>query len=383
MKLTADLLVRSWRSWSASDRPAEGPAWLQAVWTALFALPIGLLFTLIGFVFHARGADWTDPAAWAQALGINTFISLCISFAIHGLLALARRLIGVERIRAWPAGRRWLFFSLLPLVGVALGWPVAVLMLGLRFGVGDEGGGGINVTVGSLLFVLMFSALMNLYFTGQARTRAAERREAEARLRLLQGQIEPHFLFNTLANVCSLVESDPRRARLMLEAFVDFLRASFGGLREAEHSLGDELALIRTYLLILGLRMEDRLRTRFDVPPALLGLRLPALLLQPLVENAIQHGLEPKIEGGEVLVQARLAGGRLELLVSDNGLGLAAAPAQRRPGGGHGLANIRARLAEAYGGRASLNLSPAEHGGVEARLCLPLPPSFVPPPNSP
>jgi sensor histidine kinase YesM len=193
---------------------------------------------------------------------------------------------------------------------------------------------------------------------------------AEARLRALQAQIEPHFLYNTLANVVSLIDSQPARARRMLERFIDYLRASLSASRAEHATLQGELDLAAAYLDVLGVRMEERLRWRFDRDPAASGLPLPPMLLQPLVENAIMHGIEPKLEGGEIVVRARVDDGMLCIEVADSGLGLrTAAP---RPGGGVGLANLRERLRQLYGASAQLQLIENPAGGVTSRLLLPL-----------
>lgn len=212
-----------------------------------------------------------------------------------------------------------------------------------------------------------------MYFSLKNRQIDAERRATEARLKLLQGQIEPHFLFNTLANVASLMEHDTRRARLMLESFVDYLRSSLGSLRVAAHTLGDELVLVDAYLRIIQLRMDTRLAYRIDVPDALRAWPLPALTLQPLVENAIAHGLEPKIEGGTVTITARLDGQQLVLNVTDDGQGLphASQLGRSRTGSGSALANIRERLSEAHGSATSLVVASRVPCGVCATLTLP------------
>ena len=168
------------------------------------------------------------------------------------------------------------------------------------------------------------------------------------------------------------MEHDTPRARLMLQTFVDYLRASLGSLRVAEHTLGDELTLVEAYLRILQIRMDTRLAYHIDVPETLRAFPLPALTLQPLVENAVQHGLEPKIEGGTVTVAARLENGQLVLTVTDDGLGLATAPTRsQRAGSGTALANIRERLSEAHGSAAALSVTSGAAGGVRAMLTLP------------
>jgi sensor histidine kinase YesM len=226
-----------------------------------------------------------------------------------------------------------------------------------------------------LLVMLVFYG----YFTIRGLQQRAERQALEAQLKLLQGQIEPHFLFNTLANVVGLMESDTPRAKLMLESFVDYLRSSLGGMRHADHTLGDEFDLVEAYLRVIKIRMEDRLQYTIAVADDLRGLELPALTLQPLVENAVLHGLEPKIDGGGVRIAARLDDVRgtrmLVLTVDDDGLGLGTdRPKQRNgnvSGSGTALANTRERLAQAYGADAALGIEPVSPSGVRATLTLP------------
>ncbi len=185
----------------------------------------------------------------------------------------------------------------------------------------------------------------------------------QAQLHLLQAQIEPHFLFNTLANVQSLMDYDPPRAKLMLETFSDYLRVNLGQIRHADALVAGELDMARHYLQLLQIRMGERLAYEIDAGDAARLALLPSLLLQPLIENAIHHGLEPKVDGGRVLVRAEVAGGRLSISVTDNGDGQAG----RRSGrAGHGmaLANIRTRLHTRYGSNASLSLQHSDAGTV-------------------
>ncbi|HEX5686516.1 MAG TPA: histidine kinase [Ideonella sp.] len=375
MKLTRELLKQSWRSWISNDMQRVGPYWLTLCWTGLFAIAVGFLFTFAGFAMYSRSlADWMNWASWRHWLGLNLFISFFSAYAVHGMFELLLFAISRKRIRSWGPWGRGVFFSAVPLVGVLIAWPLAVRLAGHTFSVGNYTSS-TSWSAGMLLFVLMFSMLLNIYYNANARTQAAERRAAEAQLRLLQGQIEPHFLFNTLANVVGLIDADPARARQMLESFIDYLRASLGGLRNQAHTLGQEIALIDAYLRVLALRMEDRLRVRLEVPPELFAVHLPALLVQPLVENAIHHGIEPKVEGGEVQVRAELHGDRLRIDVIDDGLGLdASSQPGRRGGAGAALANIRERLRAAFGDEAQLTLDNRPEGGVRATLLLPWPP---------
>ena len=364
------MLRLSWRAWLHHGAPRVGPWWIGHVWTLVFGLGVAAVFIAIWLVFPSD----TTRAIWPTIVAANVIISLSISFAVRFSFWLARRIVGAGRLAAWSPGWRSLYFTLVPIAGVAVGWPFGMLVAGrlderfmaplVRPGV-----------LGSSIFVaVLLTALFQQFFRTKARQIAAENAATEAQLRLLQAQIEPHFLFNTLANVVSLMEADPRRAKSMLEAFVEYLRASLSGLGHGRHTLGDEIDLIDAYMRIIKIRMEDRLEYAIEVPAALRGLTLPALTLQPLVENAIVHGLEPQIAGGHVRVGAKSDGRSLVVTVDDDGAGLAA-PAStiaRRAGSGTALANIRRRLEQAYGSSASLDIGAAEPRGVRARLSLPV-----------
>jgi LytS/YehU family sensor histidine kinase len=187
---------------------------------------------------------------------------------------------------------------------------------------------------------------------------------------MLQAQIEPHMLFNTLANLQGLIAADPPRAQLLLEQLIAYLRATLKSSRAAATTLAEEFSLMDSYLGLMSIRMGERLSYRLELPPSLAGLPLAPMLLQPLLENAIRHGLEPKIEGGRLDVSAAHDGANLVLTVCDTGLGLQA-PA--RHGTGLGLENIRERLHALYGPGASLVLADAVPCGTVATLTLPMP----------
>ncbi|MFN9806146.1 MAG: sensor histidine kinase, partial [Betaproteobacteria bacterium] len=180
-----------------------------------------------------------------------------------------------------------------------------------------------------------------------------KRQLAEAQLKMMQAQVEPHFLFNTLASVDYLIETDPARASTMQKNLIQYLRAALPQMREGSTTLGKEMVLCRAYLEILKVRMEDRLRFAANVPQGLSSARFPPMMLQSLVENAIKHGLEPKPEGGSLTLSADISHGRLRVTVADTGLGFGAAGTA---GGGVGLDNVRERLAALYGGEASLRI---------------------------
>ncbi|MBI5271282.1 MAG: histidine kinase [Burkholderiales bacterium] len=194
---------------------------------------------------------------------------------------------------------------------------------------------------------------------------AAQQMEAE--LSALQAQIEPHFLFNTLANVKRLYDVAPDRGRDMLGSLIAYLQTALPGMRSQRACLGDELERVRHYLAILQMRMGERLRFDIDAPAELMGAEMPPMVIATLVENAIQHGLSPLPEGGRLLVTVGLiADGRLSVEVRDDGRGFVGAG-----GSGVGLANTRARLQALYGAHAGLSLEAAEPRGVVARLVLP------------
>jgi sensor histidine kinase YesM len=200
----------------------------------------------------------------------------------------------------------------------------------------------------------------------------ASRREAEMRLSVLAAQVEPHFLFNTLAGVRSAIATDPARASEMVDKLVDYLRASIPRLRSdapTQATVAGQFEIVRAYLGLMAARMP-RLSYEMHAPDDLLGARCPPLMLISLAENAVKHGVEPKIGPVRIEVRAeRHADGRLRITVADDGVGFGAGG---QAGSGLGLANIRERLAQLFPGRAELLLQQRAGGGVAASLLLPL-----------
>jgi LytS/YehU family sensor histidine kinase len=228
------------------------------------------------------------------------------------------------------------------------------------------------------LFVLLPALVITYFFNArsliadrEAAVQAAQRQAAESRLRLLEAQLEPHMFFNTLANLHVLIGIDPPRAQALLDQLIAFLRATLSGSRATEHPLGAEFSRTRDYLALMQVRMEDRLRTHFDLPETLADVPVPPLLLQPLVENAIKHGLEPSVTGGRIEVRALREGDSLTLTVRDTGVGLGQLVTR---GTSFGLQHVRERLATVYGGAASLSLDAAHDGdgGTLAIIRMPL-----------
>jgi hypothetical protein len=264
-------------------------------------------------------------------------------------------------------------------MGIILGSKVAAL-----FGAFDIIGAWTHDPVGqwksisvTLLFAASASAFVILFWRASnyrlelesERRRSAEvaRSQAVAELGLLQAQIEPHFLFNTLAHVQSAFEDEPAVGKAMLEHLIRYLRATLHRSRVSSYTLAEELDLAESLLAIAAIRLGVRLRYRVESNADLRTAVLPPLLLQPLVENAIKHGLEASVEGGEIHVQCRRSGDSMLLRVVDSGVGIAAAAPE-----GIGLSNVRSRLASLYGEAGRLTLLRNEPRGTIAELQLPL-----------
>lgn len=305
----------------------------------------------------------------------NLLVSNCIGFLMWGSTWLLCYILKVERVAFWQI---LLCMPVAVLLGFTLAagiWPGVVperisgagdVALQLRkFGMMAL----ITISAASL-FYYRYNHQRNLALLAEAARRQAEMQQAEtaARLALLQAQIEPHFLFNTLATVRSLIGQDAALAQRTLDLLNDYLRASLSRTRRSTVTLADELALVTPLLDIACLRMGQRLHYQLSIPPQLLGTPLPPLLLQPLVENALQHGLEPSVAGGTLNISASASGKTLLLRVADTGLGLSA-----QGGDGVGLANVRQRLATLYGDAARLALYANNPHGVIAEITLPLP----------
>jgi sensor histidine kinase YesM len=193
-----------------------------------------------------------------------------------------------------------------------------------------------------------------------------EKKTLETHLKLLQAQIEPHFLFNTLSNILSLLESDPTKGKAMIEDLTRYLRASLSRTRDRMTTLGQEMDLVRAYLDIYKVRMGERLRYTLEVPEALRDLSFPPMLVQPLVENALKHGLEPKIEGGNIVVKVEQDTDCCRVSVADTGAGLL-----ENSVAGIGLANVRERLEVIFNGKAHLTLEENQPSGLKVTMEIP------------
>jgi hypothetical protein len=367
-------------AWPLLAREAAPGRWR---WLFLMGreLRVGLAISLMAAAFIST--MFRDPF-------LRTFVySLCIGLSIQFLIEAGRYLGSAWRQRrdpADPAARSlwpgWAWMGPWSVGAAVVGYFGGSLLADLLTGEHHTRNPlGSDLRPLSLILMLSLgftvSAVYFFYSRGrlatlQAAAEAAQRSATEAQLRLLQSQLEPHMLFNTLANLRVLIGADPARAQTMLDRLITFLRATLAASRSGSHPLADEFARVDDYLALMAVRMGPRLTVRIDLPDALREWPVPALLLQPLVENSIRHALEPKVEGGRVEVSARREGNELVLGVRDTGVGLAASGAG--DGSRFGLRQVRERLATLYGERASLTLqdAPGDEGGALATVRLPL-----------
>jgi LytS/YehU family sensor histidine kinase len=209
----------------------------------------------------------------------------------------------------------------------------------------------------------------------QSANAAAERESmhrqlSEARMQMMQAQVEPHFLFNTLASVEHLIETNPPRASAMQRSLIQYLRAVLPQMRDTNlvTNLGREVDMVSAYLNLLKMRMEERLTVDMQIPEGLRSAAFPPMMLQSMVENAIKHGLECKPEGGSLRVVAEVAHSKLRVTVADDGVGFGVMPSN---GTGLGLTNIRERLKLLHGDAGQLHISANVPSGVIATIEVP------------
>jgi hypothetical protein len=354
---SAGSMAPQWASWSSLWRGG-----LLAL-SVVFVLSTQLLFQ-----FGLYDA-WPLPdilLGWLEHLADQLIVGGCI-FA-----GAAAAVLIPARSTAWKMVLLVTLIALGALVGEAL------LMLRLPLPPSVSAAGILLSRVARWLVV---AGLVSCFFVLQrqaaeaaARTHESELRRirldqqmAEARLQALRAQIEPHFLFNTLANVQQLYRTEPGRGREMLANFIKYLRTALPQMRHDETTLRHEVDLARAYLDVLQVRMGERLKVCYDIPEDLAGLPFPPLALSTLTENAIKHGLNPLPEGGTIEIRARIEGGHVKVSVADSGAGLRASG-----GTGAGVANLRARLAALYGNAANLEFEANAPRGICATVAVPV-----------
>jgi hypothetical protein len=346
-----------WISWSSLWRGG------LLVLCIAFALSTQLLFQLDLY------GNWPLPAillGWLDHFVEQLIVAVCIfiSIAIAALVP-ARSTFGKP------------FLLLLAITLGALAGE-ALLLLRVPLPPGISLAGMLSAKIARWLVI---GGLAYVFFAFQrqaaeAATRAHEtdlqriqfdRQMTEARLQWLRAQIEPHFLFNTLANIQQLYRTEPERGRKMLANFIAYLRAALPQMRNNETTLKREVDLARAYLDVLQVRMGERLKVYFDIPKDLAALAFPPLALSTLTENAIKHGLNPLPQGGAIEITARIEGRQLKVGVADTGAGLNA-----HGGTGAGVANLRARLAALYGDAANLEFEANAPRGIRATIAVPI-----------
>jgi DNA-binding LytR/AlgR family response regulator len=284
--------------------------------------------------------------------------SLLIGSFTWAIVDLGRELFPSNAETGWPQGWPGVVLVMGGIVGGYLIGTLLANQLCLYYGWYPAGTVSLGEQRTSILITLLAGITGNFYFHSAGKSAYLERKMAEARghanearLKLLETQLEPHMLFNTLANLRVLIATDAPRAEKMLDHMIAYLRATLAASRSTTHTLQAEFDRLRDYLELMAVRMGPRLAYTLDLPPDLATQPVPALLLQPLVENAIQHGLEPKVEGGRVSVTARRDGDAVVLEVADTGVGKAEAAGD---GKGFGLSQVRERLVTLYGDRGAI-----------------------------
>jgi signal transduction histidine kinase len=355
-----------------SAASAGAPTWTAALAQGVRARPLTVLMiaainTGIALVLWDR-----DPRPFWHPLLTVQIYGFCIAFAINVLRPWQREKPMLPLLAGCMIGS---------LVGVVL--VIIVKRYSIEYVLERREVFGWNVLqafLNGLLISLLFFVRFREVRAREALLRAeAERtllakQAVEAELKLMQAQVEPHFLFNTLASVQFLTETDPPRANKLLGHLIDYLRAALPDLRAKSTTLGREADLARAYLEILAIRMGPRLAFEIDVPADLRTHPFPPNMLISLVENAVKHGLEPAAEGGRLAIVARRDGERVEVTVTDTGRGLAASANGGTNGSGVGLTNLRERLAALYGARGRFAIEEHAPRGARAMIGIPYEP---------
>jgi len=325
-----------------------------------------------------------------DSFGNHWVYSICVGLSCWFFIEVGRLTI-VRRARQRAAQRgakrpvfpplRWLIPWVI--VSALLGYEVGIVFGNAFLGQNLPGLGMFATNPRSLAVIMIITIVATLGLTfwwiaaarlaeSEARAESAQRAASESHLKLLEAQLEPHMLFNTLANLRVLIAVDPERAQVMLDRLIGFLRTTLHASRSDVQSLAEEFARVSDYLALMAIRMGPRLSVKIDLPQELRDVQVPPLLLQPLIENSIKHGLEPKVQGGCIEVAARCDADTLVLTVRDSGVGLSqeAATAGTR----FGLRQVRQRLITLYADRAQVALEPAADadGGTVARIVLPI-----------
>jgi sensor histidine kinase YesM len=315
------------------------------------------------FAFSLIADSFPKAMIISQSIGICTYL---VMMSLFRILKPTRKLLGILIVIIGIIG------------GISIGWSIASLIL-RRF---------LLMSLEhpekdfwqTVLWGIAFGLICSYFFMSKARLKiskeliqeekikrlASEKEALEANLKMLQAQIEPHFLFNTLSNILSLIDTDPGKGKSMLMDLIHYLRTALSRTRHDLITIEQEIEMIQAYLNIIKIRMGERLQYKILIPDNLRPHPFPPMLLQPLVENAVKHGLEPKIQGGEILIKAAEAGDFLRLEVIDTGLGLNSGPDI-----GVGIANVKERLHLLYGEKGHLRLEENKPNGLRVIIEVP------------
>jgi len=320
-----------------------------------------VLFTVVGGgLLHLLRPD----IGWLSAIVVANVLGLVLLFALFTSWFYYRSMVD----------QRWRYLRQIFIYGVAVVLGVGVFKVGFRDvpldQVLDELPRSLGLVFGASLLAMLPQLAVGLLryrqyemLTEQLQAEAERERLArelsESQLRLLRAQIEPHFLFNTLGAVQQLAQHGAPRAAVLTANLIAFLRSSMSDMRSEQVSLATEFALVEAYLKVMQVRLGERLRYTLSLPRALEQVQVPSMILLTLAENAIKHGIEPALRGGEVALSAGIEGGMLRIRVRDSGVGMSTTP-----GAGTGLDNVRHRLQLAFGAAAGLALQEGDPGLV-------------------
>lgn len=324
-----------------------------------FGCPVNSLVAAVMVLLVGSG-EWQG---FLLAANLNAMLAVAaIAFGARWLQPTLRRarylfLLAPPAVATLGSLPSFMLPMLTPLSGSSRLWLIGMGML-------------LNLLLGVMLYSRAHGRTLALAWQAEQLRNAEQRQQLlAAELKMLQAQIEPHFLFNTLANLRTLIAIDPPTALTMFDHINEYLRATLARARNDGGSVADEFAQLQHYLAIMQMRMGERLVFHIDCPDQVARLPLPPLLAQPLVENAIRHGIEPSIDGGSVNLSARLTDDQLQIRVADTGIGTR----QNTGSTSIGLNNIRQRLQALYGETATLQLTNNQPRGTIATLTLPLP----------
>ena len=366
---------------TAHFHPLEGIAFFRRwprsflrnlIYTFIFSLMFAIAFTLLAYVFNRNVGLVQFPQIFGENMVISNVIGFAFWLVFSALGPLIRRVNG---------GNFWFITLFYTIVSTAI---VTGSMWGSAFVTGRSD---MLIWIGSrqqlftsFVISLVISLIIAILWKRRAeeltaqialaeeqeRVATFERAATEANLRALQAQIEPHFLFNTLANVTSLIHTKPDDAKRMLEDFIAYLRATLAASREQHSTLGGEFEMMKNFLSILKIRMGERLQVHLDLPSELRNATMPPMLLQPLIENAIRHGLEPKLEGGGIALTAARNDDSVRISIVDTGLGFS-----NKTSNGIGLKNVRERIEKLYGTRGNVLVEENQPSGTKVVVTIP------------